>query len=173
VAGFGLGMTFAPLQTIAMRDIEPRVAGAASGLINTTRQLGAVIGLAAVGALLQSQLSAKLSAAAHAQAGQLPPQYRDQFISGFQQASGNLDVGSSQNAVNLPPNIPSDVATMLKNLIKDVFDTGFTNAMRVTLWLPIAVMGVAALSVLLVHNRRASAKAPVEDTPAEALATHD
>jgi len=33
VAGFGLGMTFAPLQTIAMRDVEPRMAGAASGII--------------------------------------------------------------------------------------------------------------------------------------------
>lgn len=154
VAGFGLGMTFAPLQTIAMRDIEPRIAGAASGLINTTRQLGAVIGLAAVGALLQSQLSAKLSAAAQEQVGNLPPQFHDQFLGGFKQASGNLDVGSSQNAINLPPGIPPEQANALKNLIKTVFDTGFTNAMRVTLWLPIAVMGAAALSVLLVRNRR-------------------
>jgi EmrB/QacA subfamily drug resistance transporter len=173
VAGFGLGMTFAPLQTIAMRDIQPRVAGAASGLINTTRQLGAVIGLAAVGALLQSQLSAKLSAAAHEQAGQLPPQYRDQFVNGFQQASGNLGVGSSQNAINLPPGIPPDVAQMLKNLIRNVFDTGFTNAMRVTLWLPIAVMGLAALSVLLVHNRRAGDREAAQDTQADTIAaTH-
>jgi EmrB/QacA subfamily drug resistance transporter len=173
VAGFGLGMTFAPLQTIAMRDIQPRVAGAASGLINTTRQLGAVIGLAAVGALLQSQLSAKLSAAAHEQAGQLPPQYRDQFVNGFQQASGNLGVGSSQNAINLPPGIPPDVAQMLKNLIRNVFDTGFTNAMRVTLWLPIAVMGLAALSVLLVRNRRAGDREAAQDTQADTIAaTH-
>jgi EmrB/QacA subfamily drug resistance transporter len=157
VAGFGLGMTFAPLQTIAMRDIEPRMAGAASGLINTTRQLGAVIGLAAVGALLQSQLSAKLSTTAQEQAGQLPPQYREQFVNGFKQASGNLDVGSNQNAVSLPPGLPPDVAQMLKNLIRSVFDTGFTNAMRVTLWLPIAVMGLAALSVVLVRNGRGAA----------------
>jgi len=173
VAGFGLGMTFAPLQTIAMRDIEPRMAGAASGLINTTRQMGGVIGSAAVGALLQSQLSAKLSTAAQEQAGQLPSQYRGQFVNGFQQASGNLDVGSSQSAVKLPPGIPADVATMLKNLVKTVFDTGYTNAMRVTLWLPIAVMGVAALSVVLVRNRRAPAEEPADDTPAEALAAHD
>jgi EmrB/QacA subfamily drug resistance transporter len=170
VAGFGLGMTFAPLQTIAMRDIEPRMAGAASGLINTTRQLGGVIGLAAVGALLQSQLSAKLGAAAQEQAGQLPPQYRTQFIDGFKQASGNLDVGSSQNAVKLPPGIPADVAQMLKNLIKTVFDTGFTNAMRVTLWLPIAVMGIAALSVILVRNRRAADRESAPDTQADAIA---
>ena len=170
VAGFGLGMTFAPLQTIAMRDIEPRMAGAASGLINTTRQLGGVIGLAAVGALLQSQLSAKLGAAAQQQASQLPPQYRTQFIDGFKQASGNLDVGSSQSAVKLPPGIPAEVAQTLKNLIKTVFDTGFTNAMRVTLWLPIAVMGVAALSVLLVRTNRAAKKENAPDTQADAVA---
>src|SRR3989440_847235 len=64
VAGFGMGLTFAPLQTVAMLNVEPRMAGAASGGINTTRQLGGVLGFAAVGALLQAQLSAKLSAAA-------------------------------------------------------------------------------------------------------------
>jgi hypothetical protein len=123
-----------------------------------------------VGALLQSQLSAKLGASAQQQAGQLPPQYRGQFIDGFKQASGNLDVGSSQNAVKLPPGIPADVAQMLKNLIKTVFDTGFTNAMRVTLWLPIAVMGVAALSVVLVRNRRASDRDRAPDTQADTVA---
>jgi EmrB/QacA subfamily drug resistance transporter len=170
VAGLGMGMTFAPLQTIAMRDIEPRMAGAASGLINTTRQLGAVISLAAVGALLQSQLSTKLGIAAQQQAGQLPPQNRGQFIDGFKQASGNLDVGSSQNAVKLPPGIPADQAQLLKNLIKTVFDTGFTNAMRVTLWLPIAVMGVAALSVILVRHRKAGDREDAPDTQADAVA---
>src|SRR5436190_5410439 len=37
VAGFGMGMTFAPLQTVAMHSVEPRMAWAASGFINTTR----------------------------------------------------------------------------------------------------------------------------------------
>ena len=78
VAGVGLGMTFAPMQTIAMRNIEPQMAGAASGMINTTRQLGGVIGSAAVGALLQAQLSSHLQSAAVANAGQLPAQYRSQ-----------------------------------------------------------------------------------------------
>jgi EmrB/QacA subfamily drug resistance transporter len=154
VAGFGLGMTFAPLQTIAMRNVEPRMAGAASGLINTTRQLGGVIGSAAVGALLQAQLSSKLGAAAADNAGKLPSQYRDPFIAAFKNASGNLDVGAGQNAIALPADIPASAANTLKAIGKTVFDTGFTNAMRVTLWLPIAVMAVAALSVLLVKRRR-------------------
>src|SRR5262249_24517571 len=72
VAGFGLGMTFAPLQTVAMRNVQPRMAGAASGLINTTRQLGAVIGSAAVGALLSAQLVDKMSPAAAKATAALP-----------------------------------------------------------------------------------------------------
>jgi hypothetical protein len=42
--------------------------------------------------------------------------------------------------------------------------------MRVTLWLPIAVMGVAALSVILVRNRRAADRESAPDTPADAIA---
>src|SRR5262249_39956015 len=54
VAGFGLGMTFAPLQTVAMRDVEPRVAGAASGVINTPPQFGAGIGSPAARAFVRA-----------------------------------------------------------------------------------------------------------------------
>jgi EmrB/QacA subfamily drug resistance transporter len=154
VAGFGMGLTFAPMQTIAMRDVAPRMAGAASGLINTTRQLGGVIGSAAVGALLQSQLHTKLQAAAVAHAGALPPQFRDQFVAGFGQvASGNLDVGAGQTGVAVPGNVPAQAVALLTRVAGDVFHEGYVNAMRVTLWLPIAVLGLAALTVLLVKTR--------------------
>src|SRR6266851_5355122 len=60
IAGAGMGMTFAPMTTVAMRNISPQMAGAASGILNTTRQLGAAIGSAVVGALLQNQLATTL-----------------------------------------------------------------------------------------------------------------
>ena len=56
VAGFGMGCVFAPLITVAMRNIQPQMAGAASGVLNTVRQVGLVIGTATVGALLQNRL---------------------------------------------------------------------------------------------------------------------
>jgi EmrB/QacA subfamily drug resistance transporter len=40
VAGLGMGCIFAPLITVAMRNIDPRMAGAASGVLNTVRQVG-------------------------------------------------------------------------------------------------------------------------------------
>ena len=159
VAGFGLGMTFAPLQTVAMRNIEPRMAGAAAGLINTTRQLGAVVGSAAVGALLQNQLATKLTAAAQAHAGSLPPQFRDRFVSGFQNASGSrLEVGAGQTGASLPAGVPAAV----RNLITQTFHEGFTNAMRVTLILPILLIAVAAVSCLLVKRRKRVQSAPAD-----------
>jgi EmrB/QacA subfamily drug resistance transporter len=161
VAGFGMGMTFAPLQTVAMMNVEPRMAGAASGVINTTRQLGGVFGFAAVGALLQAQLSVKLNAAAVEQSAALPQPQRGVFLAKFHDvATGNLDIGSTAGGDKLPPGTPEQI----KQLAAHVFGEGFVNAMRVTLWLPIAVLAVGALSVLLVKGRagRSSAAAAPE-----------
>jgi EmrB/QacA subfamily drug resistance transporter len=170
VAGLGMGLTFAPLQTVAMRNIEPRMAGAASGLINTTRQLGSVIGSAAVGALLQNQLATKLSEAATEHAAALPEQFRGRFVAGFSHATGsNLEVGAGQSGVNLGANVPDAV----RKVITDTFHQGFTNAMRVTLILPIAVLTVAALACLLIKRRKRAvppdaARAPHEEAAAPA-----
>jgi EmrB/QacA subfamily drug resistance transporter len=170
VAGVGLGLTFAPLQTIAMRNVEPRMAGAASGMINTTRQLGGVIGAAAVGALLQAQLSTQLKSAAEANADQLPEQYRSQVVGALSHiASGNQDIAGGQISTGLPAGIPDQVRAQLNAFFTLVFHEGFVGAMRVTLWLPIVVMGCAALSVLLV--RRQKRTAPVTEEPEAAPVT--
>src|SRR5215475_5276655 len=68
VAGLGLGCIFAPLVTTAMRNIPPQLAGAASGVLNTVRQVGLVIGTAAVGALLQNRLVSSISGQAEVRA---------------------------------------------------------------------------------------------------------
>ncbi len=49
VAGVGLGFTWAPLYNVAMRDIEPQVAGVAAGVFNTIQEMGGVIAGATVG----------------------------------------------------------------------------------------------------------------------------
>jgi EmrB/QacA subfamily drug resistance transporter len=155
VGGVGLGMTFAPMQTIAMRNIQPQMAGAAAGLINTLRQLGAVLGSAAVGALLQNQLATKLSDAAQRHAGELPDNVRDQFVNGFKQAgSGGLEVGAGQTGVALPAGVPAQAKALIERIAATTFHEGFTDAMRVTLVLPIAVLALAALSCLLIKRRR-------------------
>jgi EmrB/QacA subfamily drug resistance transporter len=61
VAGIGNGCVYGPAAALAMRDVPRPMAGGASGLYNTTRQEGAVLGTAVVGAVLQNRLAALAS----------------------------------------------------------------------------------------------------------------
>ncbi|WP_165969167.1 MFS transporter [Actinomadura sp. KC06] len=54
VCGVGAGIVFAPANALAMRDVPPAMAGAASGVISTLRQLGTLLGAVVVGAVLQT-----------------------------------------------------------------------------------------------------------------------
>ncbi|TFB53538.1 DHA2 family efflux MFS transporter permease subunit, partial [Cryobacterium tagatosivorans] len=59
---------WAPLATTATRNLPPRDAGAGSGVYNTTRQVGAVLGSAGIAAIMQARLAAELPAGAGAAA---------------------------------------------------------------------------------------------------------
>ncbi|MFM9429285.1 DHA2 family efflux MFS transporter permease subunit [Arthrobacter sp. MP_2.3] len=63
VLGFANAGIWAPLSSTATRNLPPRQAGAGSGVYNTTRQIGAVLGSAAIAVLIQSRLVAELPAA--------------------------------------------------------------------------------------------------------------
>ncbi len=49
--GVGAGLGFPALMTVAMSDVEPQDAGLASGLVNTTTQVGGALGLAVLATL--------------------------------------------------------------------------------------------------------------------------
>ncbi len=48
LAGVGLGLTFVPVQISSLTGVRPVEAGAASGMINTSQQIGGAVGLAAI-----------------------------------------------------------------------------------------------------------------------------
>jgi MFS family permease len=60
--GVGAGLAFPALMTLAMSGVDPREAGLASGLVNTTAQVGGALGLAVL-ATLASTRTGDLSAA--------------------------------------------------------------------------------------------------------------
>jgi EmrB/QacA subfamily drug resistance transporter len=153
VSGAGMGMTFAPMTTVAMRNISPRMAGAASGVLNTTRQVGAAVGSAVVGALLQNHLATTLHDQAVIQSVALPPAYRQQFVAAFSSvASNGFQIGTGQNGAKLPPGLPPQVAQQITALAHNVFVSGYIDAMKPTLVVPIAVLVLTALSALLIKR---------------------
>ncbi|WP_235912357.1 DHA2 family efflux MFS transporter permease subunit [Ruania zhangjianzhongii] len=60
VLGVGTAFTFGPLGTTANRNLPLHQAGAGSGVFNATRQVGSVLGSAAIAALMQSRLATHL-----------------------------------------------------------------------------------------------------------------
>jgi hypothetical protein len=69
VFGTGNGLAFVPLTTAALDGVEPKDAGAASGLVNVMQQLGGSLGLAVLVTVFGS---ASKSAAANVPAGSSP-----------------------------------------------------------------------------------------------------
>lgn len=69
VVGVSMAFIFAPLGATAIRNLPPRLAGAGSGVYNTTRQIGAVLGSASMAALMSSRIRAEIPAAAPGPAG--------------------------------------------------------------------------------------------------------
>ena len=159
LTGVGLGLVFAPMTTIAMRDIKPAMAGAASGVLNTTRQLGSVIGAAVVGAVLQNQLAIALHDQAVTAAAHLPRAFQQPFVDGFAQAAkSGLQVGRGQTGASLPANLPTSIVGTVQHLVHDVFVNGYVIAMRPTVGVAVAVLAVASLSCLFVLNGRHASK---------------
>ena len=173
VAGLGMGCVFAPLVTVAMRNIDPRMAGAASGVLNTIRQVGLVIGTAAVGALLQNRLVTSMNSQASTRAAALPPQLRGPFVAGIKQAASNgIQVGAGQNGsgIKLPAGLPARLMAELLRIGHDVFTFGYVTAMKSTMLLPIILLAVGAVSCLMLKEDRRQAEPAAPDVQAQATA---
>ncbi|MFE6690441.1 MFS transporter [Streptomyces sp. NPDC057743] len=168
-AGIGIGCVFGPMVTVAMYHVEPAMAGAASGVLNTIRQIGTVLGSAAVGAVLQNRLAGSLHDEAARRAAGLPTDVRSQFLAGFHNATASgQELGVGRNAAMAPPpqGTPTGLAHQLQQAVTATFEHGVAQAMRPTLALPLIVIAVGALSCFLVRPRRPDADPREANAPA-------
>jgi EmrB/QacA subfamily drug resistance transporter len=167
VAGLGMGCIFAPMVTVALRNIDPRMAGAASGVLNTIRQVGLVIGTATVGALLQNRLVSSISSQANTRSAALPPEVRSRFVHEINNSAKNgIQVGAGQSggSTHLGPGIPAQIVAEITRIGHEVFTFAFVTAMKQTMLLPVILLAIGALSCLAIKEGK---RAP---TPAEPAA---
>ncbi|GLZ09919.1 MFS transporter [Actinomadura sp. NBRC 104425] len=172
LSGVGIGGVFAPMTTEASRNVPPRLAGAASGVNNTIRQIGSVLGSAVVGAVMQNRLAAALRDEAVARSGAVPAQLRERFVAGFANAAkGGLEVGVGQTGAHqLPSNVPPSVAHRVQEVAAQVFGHGFVHALAPTIAVPVAAVLLGAAACLGVRGYRAPARTVDADTTPAPLA---
>ena len=167
LAGIGSGLMIAPIMTVAMHRIEPARAGAASGMLNTSRQIGAAIGAAVVGAVMQNQLLTAMRDRAVVDSAQIPAGFRQRFVDGVSRAASNgFEVGRGQSGgVQLPAGLPPQTLHLFQQLIHDVFVNGYVTAMRPTLAVPVIgfLVGAAACTLIAGRPEVASLGEPVAD----------
>ncbi len=77
----GLGFSFVPISIAALAGVQPSEAGLASGLLNTSQQIGGALGIAALSAIATSTTESDVSAGT-AQAFALTNGFQDAFIAG-------------------------------------------------------------------------------------------
>jgi EmrB/QacA subfamily drug resistance transporter len=162
VSGLGMGCVWTPVFSIATRNLDPKLAGAASGVINTIQELGTVVASAVVGAFLQNRLATALHDQAVVRSAQLPAELRARFVDGFSHAARNgFEVGAGQSgaSLQLPPGVPADVVQMLQAAAHHVFTHAFVDAMRPTMVLPIVIIAIVAACTFFVRADRPSAEA--------------
>ena len=137
VCGLGTGFIFSPMSNVTMGSVPRELTGSASGIFNTARQVGGVLGSAAIGVLLQARITASLAAST---AG-LPPQ-----IAGGLSSAANVEGGA-------PPDLGS-VPAGVRQQVTDAIHSGLTTAAGQTLWLPAGALLLGALAALAMRTGR-------------------
>jgi MFS family permease len=92
LAAIGLGLSFVPVTIAAVAGVREREAGLASGLINTSQQVGGALGLAVLATIANSRTD-HLMSNAHGNPSALPHALTEGFQAAFLTGAGFALVG--------------------------------------------------------------------------------
>src|SRR6202020_2600809 len=82
LAGVGFGLAFVPVAIAAVTGTKPHEAGLASGLINTSQQIGGALGLAILATVANSRTQSLVHAGVHSSAVALTKGFERAFLAG-------------------------------------------------------------------------------------------
>ncbi|MDP9470612.1 MAG: DHA2 family efflux MFS transporter permease subunit [Chloroflexota bacterium] len=157
VTGAGMGLTFAPMTAAVMQAVPPRIAGSASGILNTMRNVGQVLGIAVLGSLLQARLG--VHAAERLANAPMDPSVKGRVVELARDS--RLDqipqVLAPQELAQLPPNLGA------------LMTQAFVDSLQNTFLIGAAACGVALLVSFLIRNP-ARRPAPARAREREAVA---
>ncbi len=120
IAGLGFGMALVPVTSAALTVVPPERSGMAASATNTSRELGAVIGVAVLGAVVDSKLTGQL--ALRLKALGIPPSFTSLVINAV--SNGGLSSSAAAKAERSHTVHVADLATKVIHAAYDAFGSG-------------------------------------------------
>lgn len=146
IAGLGFGIALVPVTSAALTVVPPERSGMAASATNTSRELGAVIGVAVLGAVVDSKLTGQL--AAQLKALGIPPSFQSLVIHAV--TTGGLSSGAAAKAEH---NHNVHVAALATKVIHAAYDA-FGAGLQLSFDIAGGLLLVAALVAALTIHRR-------------------
>lgn len=185
--GLGMGLVIAPMVDIILAGVPGQDAGSASGVLNTTNQLGGAIGIAVVGMIFFGLLGTQSGAGADAVTSQiqsgltsagLPAEAQTQIIAAFKVCFHDRMVEKDpfvvpascrqfepdSNAQALPPQVAEQIGAVMEPAALEATKRTFSTSMQQTLWYEAGFFGLTFLLAFLLPRKARHYEAE-EDAP--------
>jgi hypothetical protein len=148
LTGIGIGATIVPVTSAALSAVPPERSGMAASATNTSREIGAVLGVAVLGMLVNSQLNANLVGRLRALG--IPANFQSIVINAIETGS----VPSSRNASGAGPAADSKIVQEVIHAAYSAFYSG----LHAALFLAAALVFAAGLFTLAMFGHHVPAR---------------
>jgi hypothetical protein len=141
LAGVGIGMLLVPVTSVPLTVVPPERSGMAT---NTSREMGAVFGVAILGSIVNAKLTGDL--AARLKAIGIPPNFQS-LVEHAIQTGGASSGGAAGAAEHSKNEAVAKIATKVVNAAYNAFGSGLHEALVLSGALILAGAVVAALTI--------------------------
>jgi EmrB/QacA subfamily drug resistance transporter len=144
IAGIGFGIALVPVTSTPLTVVRPERSGMAASATNTSRELGAVFGVAILGAIVNAKLTGQL--AARLKAIGIPPSFQSLVLHAV--TGGGIGSGGAANQAEHSKNaVVAKIATKVVNAAYEAFGSGLHLALEISGALLLLGAVVAALTI--------------------------
>jgi MFS family permease len=151
IAGIGFGIMLVPVTSVPLSVVPPERSGMAASATNTSREMGAVFGVAILGAIVNAQLTGQL--ASRLKAIGVPPNFQALVLHAV--TGGGIGQGGAANSAEHDKNAAvAKIATKVVNAAYQAFGQGLHLALELSGSLLIVGAIVAAFTVHRVSGER-------------------
>lgn len=152
VLGVGAGLAISPMTNAVMSTVPREYAGAASGMLSTSQRVGAVLGVAVLGAVLQVSLSSALVSGLDRVPG-ISTGAAQRIVAADSASRSGLVGGEGLPAAVARAGLSASERSRLAPQLATLAREAFTTAMALSLRVASAVVFAAAVMTLLIRPR--------------------